>query len=73
MLQEAPRELLCSRCGARYPGRWGFPDLRLGRGHPLLTLVNALPPVALGYELWRVRSTGLLSGEGSPLGKSSRP
>lgn len=59
---EAPGGLLCPRCGARYPRRWGFPDLRLGRGRPLLTLVNALPPVALGYELWRVRSTGLLSG-----------
>jgi ubiquinone/menaquinone biosynthesis C-methylase UbiE len=37
-------------------------DLRAFRERPLLALVNRFPPVALGYDLWRAHSTGLLSG-----------
>ncbi|WP_232822440.1 class I SAM-dependent methyltransferase [Thermus sediminis] len=53
---------LCPRCPARYPWRGGFLDLRAHWERPHLRLVNALPPVAWLYDLWRVRSTALLSG-----------
>ena len=56
------KEAFCPACGARYPWRQGFLDLRAHRERPHLRLVNALPPVARLYDLWRVRSTALLSG-----------
>ncbi|GAA5335316.1 MULTISPECIES: class I SAM-dependent methyltransferase [Thermus] len=55
-------DLRCSRCGARYPFRGPFPDLRMGAERPLLALVNRFPLTAWSYEAWRVRSTALLSG-----------
>ncbi|NHK38833.1 methyltransferase domain-containing protein [Thermus thermophilus] len=52
----------CRGCGRVFPRKGGFLDLRAFRERPLLALLNRFPPVALGYDLWRVRSTGLLSG-----------
>lgn len=52
----------CSRCGRVFPRKGGFLDLRAFRERPLLGLLNRFPPVARGYDLWRARSTGLLSG-----------
>lgn len=55
-------EALCPACGAHYPWRGGFLDLRAYGERPHLRLVNALPPVAHFYDHWRARSTALLSG-----------
>ncbi|TBH21567.1 class I SAM-dependent methyltransferase [Thermus thermamylovorans] len=59
---EVAGEARCPACGARYPFRGGFLDLRAGRERPLLWLVNRLLPVPLLYDAWRRRSAGLLSG-----------
>lgn len=52
----------CARCGRAFPLRRGVLDLRFGGRRGALDLVNALPPVAWVYPLWRERSTHLLTG-----------
>ncbi|KIX84779.1 methylase [Thermus filiformis] len=51
----------CPACGP-YPFREGFLDLRAFRERPHLRLVNALPPVAWLYDLWRRRAPCILGG-----------
>lgn len=51
----------CPACQRQFPVARGFLDLRGGRERPHLWALNRLPPVAQLYDLWRMRSTGLLS------------
>ncbi|MFN4073604.1 MAG: methyltransferase domain-containing protein [Thermus sp.] len=51
----------CPTCGARFPERNGLVDLRVSRERIHLWAINRLPPVAQTYDLWRMRSTALLS------------
>ncbi|MFN3368216.1 MAG: methyltransferase domain-containing protein [Thermus sp.] len=54
----------CPTCGTRFPKRKGLLDLRLGRERAHLWAINRLPLVAKAYDIWRFRSTNLLSRGG---------
>ncbi|MDM7325100.1 MAG: class I SAM-dependent methyltransferase [Thermus sp.] len=58
---QTERDIQCPTCHRRFPMVRGFLDLRDGQERLHLWALNRFPPVTQFYDLWRMRSTGLLS------------